>query len=74
MPSQPTQPAEPTKYLTPAEVADILRLKPYHVVNLCRSGELRATKPFGQWRIAEADLAAAIEKGYEKAQRASDAA
>lgn len=52
------------RYLTTSEVADTLRLSVWQVVNLCRSQKLRATKPSGQWLIADDDLQAFIDAGY----------
>lgn len=44
--------------LTPTEVADDLRIKPWTVLRLIRNGDLRAYK-FGQsWRIEAADFEA----------------
>ena len=51
------------RFLTTAEVADILRLSVWQAVNLCRSGKLRATKPSGTWLIAAADLEDFIKAG-----------
>lgn len=51
------------KYLTTAEVADVLRLSVWQVVNLCREGKLPATKPSGQWLISEIDLDAFLASG-----------
>lgn len=65
------------QYLTTAEVAETLRLSVWQVVNLCRSGKLRATKPSGQWLIRPADLETFIEAGYDhqtKAESPEDAA
>jgi len=59
------------RYLTTAEVAETLRLSVWQVVNLCRSGKLRATKPSGQWLIRPTDLDAFIEAGYERQPAAS---
>jgi excisionase family DNA binding protein len=61
-----------TKYLTTEEVATILRLKgAYRVVELCREGTLRATRPGGQWLIAPADLDAYIASGSNQPQDAA---
>lgn len=51
------------KHLTTAEVADTLRLSVWQVVNLCRDGRLRATKPSGKWLVTEAALADFLESG-----------
>lgn len=51
------------QFMKTDEVAAVLRLTPWQVVNLCRAGKLRATKPSGQWLIDRADLDAYIEAG-----------
>jgi len=61
------------RYLTTAEVAETLRLSVWQVVNLCRSGKLRATKPSGQWLIRPTDLEAFLEAGYEHQPQAESA-
>jgi excisionase family DNA binding protein len=43
-------------YLTAAEVAKVLRVGPWAVLQLCQSGDLKATKPTKSWLIARADL------------------
>lgn len=50
-------------YLVADEAADVLRVKPWQVVQLCRSGRLRATKPGKSWLIHRDDLAAYIASG-----------
>lgn len=50
-----------SKQLTAHEVADLLRIGPYQVVILCRTGALRASKPGKSWLIDPADLRAYIE-------------
>lgn len=62
MPGQP----EPPRFLTASEAADILRLTRWQVVNLCRDGKIRATKPFKQWLINPEDLEAAIDAGFKR--------
>lgn len=47
-------------FLTAAEVAQKLRIEPITAVRLCREGKIPATKPFGTWLIAEADLKAIL--------------
>ena len=49
-------------YLTAAEVADILRVKPWEVSKLCKDGEIQAVKPGLRWLITPADVAAYIER------------
>lgn len=57
-------------YLTAAEVAPILRVTRWQVVNLCRDGKIPATKPSGTWLIAESDLRAFLESGSNQAASA----
>lgn len=52
----------PAQYLTAAEVADVLRVKPQAVVNLCQVGALPAIKPLKSWLIRPADLDAYLEQ------------
>jgi excisionase family DNA binding protein len=52
----------PTRYMTAAEVADVLRVKPLVVAKLCRSGEIVAIKPLKSWLITPADLDAYLER------------
>lgn len=54
-------------FLTAAEAADILRVGSWQAVALCRTGELKATKPGKQWLIDPADLDAYIESGRNDA-------
>ena len=51
------------KYLTTEEVAAVMRLTTWRVLQLCRDGKLPATKPAGQWLIAQSDLDAYIASG-----------
>lgn len=46
-----------TPLLTTAEVAEILREQPENVARRCASGQLKATRLSGEWRISEDDLA-----------------
>lgn len=50
-------------YLIAPEVATILRIDPWAVVRLCRTGAIRATKPGQKWLIDPADLQAYIDSG-----------
>lgn len=52
-----------SKQLTASEVADILRIGTYAVIILCRTGQLRASKPGKSWLIDPADLRAYLESG-----------
>ena len=49
------------KYLTAAEVAVLLRVTETHVNRLCRTGKIKAKKPFGQWLIDRQALYARLE-------------
>lgn len=49
------------KYLTAAEAADVLRVKPAEVSRLCKAGTLAAHKPGLLWLIDPADLDAYIK-------------
>lgn len=51
------------KFLTTEEVADVLRLTTWRVLQLCREKKIVATKPAGQWLIAEDDLRTYIASG-----------
>jgi excisionase family DNA binding protein len=42
--------------LTPDECAHLARLNVETILRKCRSGEIRATKPAGQWRIYAEDF------------------
>lgn len=55
-------------FLTAPEAADILRVSPWQVVNLCRTGELKATKPGKKWLIRPDDLNAYIAGGSNTEQ------
>ena len=59
-------PEQPVFYTAP-EAAKILRVGPWQVVALCRTGELPATKPGQKWLIAPADLQAYIDAGRNQA-------
>lgn len=47
--------------MTTAEVAEVLRETSENVARRCASGQLRATRISGEWRINEVDLAEFIE-------------
>lgn len=55
-------------FLTAPEAAEILRVGPWQVVALCRSGELKATKPGQKWLITPADLDDYIAGGRNDAR------
>lgn len=50
-----------TRFLTPAQVMERLQLGRTVVYRLLETGELRAYKPAGRWRIAEDDLERFLE-------------
>lgn len=50
-----------SKQLTAPEVADLLRCGTWQVLQLCRSGALRASKPGKSWLIDPADLKSYLE-------------
>ena len=54
------------KFLTLSDVCDVLNVSAAQTYALVRSGELRAIKVGGrgQWRVAEADLEAYIQRMY----------
>lgn len=59
-------PQRPT-FFTAAEAGEILRVGSWQAVALCRTGELKATKPGKQWLIDPADLDAYIAAGRNDA-------
>ena len=64
-PQNSGSPVGEVDYLTAPEVAQTLRIAPWAVVRLCRTGALRATKPKGtqKWLIAPADVQAYLADG-----------
>lgn len=54
------------KQLTADEAAEILRIGPFQVVILCRTGQLRASKPGKSWLIDPADLRAYLDAHRNK--------
>lgn len=63
--------ADGPDFLTAPEAAEKLRVGVWQVVALCRSGELRATKPGKKWLIEPADLTAYIDAGRNDVDRVS---
>lgn len=51
------------EHLTALEVAAVLRMKPYAVAELCKTGKLRATKPGRAWLIEADSLREYLEAG-----------
>lgn len=50
-----------SKQLTADEAAEVLRIGPFQVVLLCRTGQIRASKPGKSWLIDPADLRAYLD-------------
>lgn len=68
-----TEAAEPapdpgvSPFLTANDVAPLLHIGRYQVVELCRDGKLRATKPGKTWLILPEDVEAYIAAAYNDA-------
>lgn len=58
----PTSRALGTKILTPAEVAEYLRISKKTVYKMVRSGDLPAFKAGKHWRVPQAELGAWIAR------------
>jgi len=58
------------RFLTLADVADVLNIPAAQAYALVRSGDLRAIKVGGrgQWRIADADLEDYIQRMYAETE------
>jgi excisionase family DNA binding protein len=59
------------EYLTPQEVAAILKVSPRAVLNWVREGRMGAYRPFGRWRITREQLdtfAQTPQPGREQSQ------
>ena len=61
-----TSPARP-RFLTPAEVADHLRVSAMTVYRLIKSGELRAARIGKSYRISEDDVDAYLQSRFSDA-------
>jgi excisionase family DNA binding protein len=61
--------SDSTRFLTLADVADVLKASPAQVYALVRRGELRAIKigGRGQWRVEVAEVERYIAQMYERA-------
>lgn len=59
--------SDPRKYYTVAEAADILRVTPKTVWQLCKEHKIPATKPAGQWLIPVAEFDTWVEGGANEA-------
>lgn len=55
------------RFLTPAEVAELLRVSSMTVYRLIKSGELRAARIGKSYRISEADVDAYLEARFSDA-------
>jgi excisionase family DNA binding protein len=63
------------KQLTCPEVAEVLRIGTFTVIELCRTGALRASKPNKAWLIDPADLRAYLDAhANQPATRVADSA
>lgn len=62
------------RFLTLADVSDVLNISAAQAYALVRSKDLRAIKVGGrgQWRIADADLEEYIQRMYEETERLLD--
>jgi excisionase family DNA binding protein len=56
-----------SRFLTPAEVADLLRVSAMTVYRLIKSGELRAARIGKSYRISEDDVDAYLESRFSDA-------
>jgi len=56
---------EPKEFYTPAEIADILNVKPRTVRDWIHQGKLKAVK-VGVWRIPKEELEKLLESGTSK--------
>lgn len=71
VPDESESPAR--RFITPAEVADMLSLDQGAVESLLESGELRAIRigPRHEWRIERSVLDGYLEAKYEESRRAA---
>jgi excisionase family DNA binding protein len=56
------------RFITLADVADTLALSSHQTYQLVRSGQLRAIKIGGQWRVEVAELESFVERMYEQTE------
>ena len=65
----------PPRFLTLADVADVLNVSLSQARALVRSGDLRAIQVGGrnQWRVEDSELEAYIERMYARTQERIDA-
>ena len=61
-----TSPARP-RFLTPAEVAEDLRVSAMTVYRLIKSGDLPAVRVGRSFRVAESDVDTYLASGYTQA-------
>lgn len=66
------RPAGERRFLTVADVAEVLNMRPATVVALVRRGDLRGIQVGGrgQWRVEDVELDAYIARLYEERDRA----
>jgi excisionase family DNA binding protein len=69
--SAESAPPPGVSFLTASEAAARLRVGTFQVVELCREGKLRATKPGRMWLILPADLEAYIAAGYNDSEKSA---
>jgi excisionase family DNA binding protein len=64
-------PAEPGRFLTIADTAELLNISASQAYALVRSGELPAIKigAGGHWRVERSVLESYIQDGYEESRR-----
>lgn len=56
------------RFITLADVAETLALSPHQTYQLVRTGQLRAIKIGGQWRVEVAELEEFVERMYAQTQ------
>jgi excisionase family DNA binding protein len=65
------RPTADRRFLTVADVADVLNMKPATVKELIKRGELRGIQVGGrgQWRVEDVELDAYIQRLYDERDR-----
>lgn len=56
------------RFITLADVAETLALSSHQTYQLVRTGQLRAIKIGGQWRVEVAELEAFVERMYAQTE------
>jgi excisionase family DNA binding protein len=66
------RPTADRRFLTVADVADVLNMKPATVKDLIKRGDLRGIQVGGrgQWRVEDVELDAYIQRLYDERDRA----